>query len=133
MKMTLHVDLAAPPEEVWALVGAFGDLAQWHPWVPNCSLSEDGLTRTIHLGPNTAIEVLDPAATTPSSHSYRVEQSPVPVEDYRATWSVQARASGCTVRWSAEFTPTDPNAATFLATFFEQGFDALRDRFGSGD
>ena len=131
-ELSLHVDLSSPPEEVWALVGDFGALATWHPWVPNCTLSEDGLTRTIDLGHSAAIERLDASATSTWSQSYVVVESPMPITDYRATWSVEGSPTGCRLIWNARFTPLDDNAVFMLKSFFEQGFNALAERFGRG-
>jgi len=128
-ELSLSVVLDAPATEVWALVGDFGALAEWHPWVPNCSLSDDGLTRTIDLGATAAVEELIPEAIQPLSHSYVVIDSPMPIENYRATWRASPTPGGCRVTWTATFEPLDENAEFMLTAFIKQAFDSLKQRF----
>ena len=128
-ELSLSVVLDASAPEVWALVGDFGGLAEWHPWVPNCSLSDDGLTRTIDLGSTAAVERLLPEAIHPLSHSYVVIDSPMPIANYRATWEAIPTPTGCRVTWSATFEPLDENAEFMLTAFVKQAFDSLKQRF----
>ncbi len=130
--LALQTELAANPADVWAVAGNFGGLAEWHPWVPNCTLSDDGLTRTIHMGAMSAIEVLDPTATTDSSHSYTVSQSPMPVENYRCTWRVTGGAGKTTLSIKATFDPKgvpEEQAVAMLQGFFDTAFQVLGARF----
>ena len=131
--LALQTELPADPADVWAVAGDFGNLDQWHPWVPNCTLSDDGLTRTIHMGAMSAIEVLDPAATTENSHSYTVSQSPMPVENYRCTWTVDGEPGRTTLSIRATFEPKgvpEEQALAMLQGFFDTAFQVLGDRFG---
>ena len=94
VSISRSAQVAAPAHEVWGVVGNFGELDAWHPWVPNCTLSEDGLTRTIDLGSTAAVEVLDPSSITDLSHSYRVDRSPLPIKNYTAIWSNEYAGGG---------------------------------------
>ena len=130
-EIRVTTELPASPEQVWEVVGDFGALDAWHPWVPNCTLGEDGITRTIDMGAASAIEVLDPDATTDRSHTYRVEKSPMPVRDYRATWKVEDADDGCTLDIHATFEPVgdEAQALALLQGFFDTAVKALRKRF----
>ena len=122
--------LMAPASEVWALIGDFGALAQWHPWVPGCELSADGAERVIRAdGEVIAVERL--LSSTPLSHTYTVTEGPLPMADYRATLGVTPRPIGCRVSYRGEFVVTDPSAdvVSRLQRFFEVGFEALATRF----
>ena len=121
--------LSANAQDVWDLVGDFGAIADWHPWVPNCTLSADGRTRTIDLGDTKAVEVLLSDLSTTLSHCYTVEQSPMPIENYRATLSVSEQSKGCLLTWEARFEPLDDTAAGQIEGFFKKGCDALQARF----
>jgi hypothetical protein len=121
--------LSAPATEVWELVGDFGAIADWHPWVPNCMLSSDGRTRTIDLGETKAVEVLLTAFDEELSHTYTVEQGPMPIKNYRATLSVSALPKGCRLTWEAKFEPLHDSAAVQIERFFKKGCEALDARF----
>ena len=131
--ISLDVSLASSKEDVWALVGDFGALAEWHPMVPNCTLSEDGLTRTISLPGVSAVEVLDPEASGVWSHTYSVVSSPMPLEAYRATLSVEGTGDRARVKVHSTFKPVGvPEGAVvaMLEGFFRAGFKQLKIRFG---
>lgn len=128
--LELHVELPASPEAVWEVVGPFGGLADWHPWVPNCTLSEDGAVRTIAMGAISAIEVLE--EQTERSHTYRVQQSPMPVEDYRCTWTVTGEGGRARLGIRATFEPRgvpEEQAVAMLQGFFDAAFATLSKRF----
>ena len=127
--LQLQTEIAASPTDVWALAGDFGGLDQWHPWVPDCRLSEDGRTRTIGSGPLEAIEVLE--QTTDTSMSYRVDKSPMPIADYTCTWSVSGENS-TTLAIEATFEPKgvpEEQAVAMLTGFFQTAFQTLQKRF----
>lgn len=130
-RLERSVALAASAEDVWALVGSFGDLDTWHPWVPNCTLGKDGITRTIDLGPMSAVEVLKDEG--PLHHSYTVTKGPMPITDYLATWTAAPTDGGCTLTVVATFTPvgvSDDDAGKMLSGFFKTAFKVLGERFG---
>ena len=119
---SVSMDLAASADEVWRVVGDFGGLARWHPWVPACELSPDGQTRTMRVGDEiVAVERL--LESTPFAHVYTVDQGPFPMTVYRAELSVASSASGCRVRYHGRFRPTttEVDVAAKLQRFFEQG------------
>jgi len=118
--------VVASPGEVWALIGDFGTLDHWHPWVPNCGLDTDGTRRTIDLGDTRAVEVLDPVASGEWSQVYTVDTSPMPVEDYRAKLHVEPDGSGrARIVWEARFRSTDPTAPEQIRAFFAKGLESV--------
>ncbi|MEO1273171.1 MAG: SRPBCC family protein [Myxococcota bacterium] len=132
----LHVRLAAGQDEVWPVVGNFGRLDRWHPLVPNCRLLDDGITRVIKAGGTRVVEVLDPDATAEDAHTYRIERSPIPVRDYRATLSVRDEGSrGCTVMIQSSFQPVsgvpEPLVLGLFWGFFKLCFWSLEQRYGA--
>lgn len=127
--LALSHDFTAQPQAVWALAGDFGGLDHWHPWVPDCRLDADGRTRRIGAGPIEAVEVLQ--EQTDHSMTYTVTKSPMPVQDYRCTWSIAATGNGCTLSIEATFAPKGVPAETAIAMlsgFFENAFSALEER-----
>ena len=132
--LKLQTELAAAPDAVWAVVGDFGRLDAWHPWVPDCTLADDGITRTIGTGVMQAVEVLDPTATGPTTHTYAVRKSPMPIRDYTCTWTATPSGDGTTLAIEANFEPVgvpEETAVAMLTGFFQTGFTSLAKRFGA--
>jgi hypothetical protein len=126
------IRLAAPAAEVWAAIGPFGALADWHPVVSVCELDEiEGDTYRVLTtvdGGRLLEQLVDEG---PSHYTYRITESPLPVSDYRATLSVVPEPDGgCHVYWGSTFEPTADAADDVVGGIYEAGFEALRDRFG---
>ena len=124
------VSLPLPPEKVWAEIGGFGAIAEWHPDVSSSEVFEiEGEThRHVKIGEGVTLERL--VETGPHHYTYEIVESPLPLADHRATLSVVAEEGGCHVYWSAMFEPTDASADDIVAAFYEDGLRALRERFG---
>jgi hypothetical protein len=128
------VDLAATPEQVWALIGSFGDLA-WHPLAASVTLTGTGigqLRTTETIDGKTIIERL--TATDPSSRSYSYAGvSGLAVSNYTGKLSVTPKDAGSTVEWSSMYLPDgQPNIIIKLidTTLFKVGLESLKKRFG---
>ncbi|MFF8594484.1 SRPBCC family protein [Streptomyces sp. NPDC015220] len=136
--------LPATPAEVWAAVGAFGGLADWHPLVPP-STTEDGgdpealgAVRVFTVdGEVVARERLLERDT--GAHWYRytlLDPVPLPVADYLATLAVHPHPEGAEVVWSAVYRGTEAVAARTESLFgdgtYAAGLAALRARFARG-
>jgi len=130
---SLTVPISATADAVWAVVGDFGALADWHPLVPNCRWSEDRAARVIDVPGMKVVETLDRAASPAMGHAYTVDKTPMPVTDYAAVVEVIAHEEGCALHYRSTFTPvgvSDADAAAMLVGFFTMGFDAVATRFG---
>lgn len=115
-------------ELVWGHVGEFGSLAEWHPQVPACELSEDGLVRTIPVHPKSAVERMLPEKGGPMSYVYTVEEGPMPLKNYEATLGVRAEGDGSVIYYKAtcEADGIDPTILkSMLENFFSVAFDAV--------
>lgn len=128
--LSLSARIPAAPDAVWAVVGEFGALDTWHPWVPDCTLSSDGQTRTIGSGAIQTVETLESEGA--HTHTYRVDKSPMPVADYRCTWTATAHDAGTHLAIEATFAPAgvpEDQALAMLTGFFEAAFATLQSRF----
>jgi uncharacterized protein YndB with AHSA1/START domain len=99
------IDIAAPPDQVWQLIGGFNSLPNWLPYIPK---SEGGRVR--HLANpdgQTIVERLEAFDNAARSYSYSILQAPFPVTGYQSTLCVQATDGGgrSHVKWSGQFTP----------------------------
>jgi hypothetical protein len=127
--LALETEISAGPAAIWALAGDFGGLDQWHPWVPDCRLSEDGKTRSIGSGAMEAIEVLE--SWSDDAMTYTVTKSPMPVANYRCTWTVSGGPERTTLAIQATFEAVgvpEETAVAMLTGFFEAAFSTLAAR-----
>jgi hypothetical protein len=134
LEVAERVDLAAPPDKVWALIGAFSPT--WHPLVASVQLTGTGVgqLRTIATVDGKQIverlELMDNA-----KHFYRYTNiSGIPVSKYTGTLSVNPKGGGSTVEWRSQFLPNDQATLIvklLLSTLFKVGLESLRPRFGA--
>jgi hypothetical protein len=141
------IAIAAPADRVWQLIGGFGSLPDWLPYIPSSELSEGGRVR--HLANpdgEPIVERLEAFDQAARSYSYSILQAPFPVTGYVSTLRVVAAGSDTTgaqgtqgteggtseVIWSGRFTPagvTDEEATQLFQRIYEDGLEALAARF----
>lgn len=129
------VRLPASAARVWATIGGFNALPEWHPAVERSELSNGGQTRTLHLaGGGRIVEGLDEHDSAARLYRYRFIESPLPIENYRSSISVRDEgAEGCTVEWQGDFAADDavrPQMEKAVAGIYETGLENLRRLFG---
>ncbi len=149
-KLELSVDVAAPPEKVWAVIGNFHDLS----WVPAVAKVEgpggndpDTAKRDVTLksgGAWKAEELADYDATKTTYGTFlpHVDVKVLPVNDFSAHLSVTAVPGGSKVAWRAAFyrgymnndPPADLNEAAAMkaiTAIFQPALDGLKAKFGA--
>ncbi|WP_165074723.1 SRPBCC family protein [Paludisphaera rhizosphaerae] len=130
------IELAASPDHVWRLVGGFGSLPEWLPYIPKSELIEGGRVRRITTEDGGLIvERLESFDEADRSYSYSFVESPFPVSRYRATLHVRPadEGDGSRVDWYGEFTPvgvSDEEASRIFLAIYEGGLKALADQLG---
>jgi Polyketide cyclase / dehydrase and lipid transport/Domain of unknown function (DUF4331) len=128
------VELAASPDQVWALVGQYGGL--WHPLIANIKLTGEGVgqLRTIEtIDGKQIIERLEQMIDSQKLYRY-TNVSGLGVADYTGTFDVKAKGSGSSVEWRVEFLADNQPTLivkTIVATLMKTGFEALQKRFGA--
>lgn len=149
-KVTLSVDVAAAPADVWAVIGNFQDMS-WHPAVFSTTGeggNEIDATRVLTLGAEggpTISEVLYKYDAEKMSYSYRITDVKVevlPVTNYSSHLTVTPTATGGShVEWRGAFYRGYPNndppaelndeaAIAAVTGVYQAGLDALAARFG---
>lgn len=113
-KVVQSVTIAAPPAQVWGLMGNFDALAKWHPAVessPADKGNEVGSVRQIVLKGGGAItESLEAYDAAAMKYSYRAKDGgALPVTNYTSTLTVRAEGSGSLVEWRGAFYRAFPN------------------------
>lgn len=125
-------ELSASADDVWAVIGDFGSIADWHPLIASADVVEiDGDTHR-HLTTVDGEMILERLLeTSPRHYAYEIVEAALPVSDYRAHFSCVPEGDGCHVFWSAHFEATDPSADDIIAAIYEAGLRAIRERFQS--
>lgn len=132
-KAFASVDLSVSPDRVWQLIGGFGSLPDWLPYIPKSDLNDGGRVRHLANPSGEAIvERLESFDDVGRSYSYSILQAPFPVTGYLSTLRVLPNGNGSRVVWSGTFTPRGVSLAEASRLFqgiFEDGLKALVDRF----
>nr|WP_269153101.1 SRPBCC family protein [Methylobacterium crusticola] len=128
------VTLPAPADRVWALIGGFGSLPDWLPFIRESSLAEGGRTRHLRdVDGHPIVERLTSFDERGRRYGYHILQAPFPVTDYDATLRVSDAGDGrARVEWSGRFIPAgvgDAEAVRVFQAIFEDGLKALAARF----
>ncbi|MEU9150594.1 SRPBCC family protein [Streptomyces sp. NPDC048417] len=127
-RVTLDVRQSA--DRVWQLIGGFGSLPDWLPYITESRLSEGGRLRTLtNAEGGVIVERLEAFDETARGYTYSIVQAPFPVTGYRSTLQVVDRGGdGSRVEWSGTFTPdgvTDAEATALFEGIYRDGLAAL--------
>ena len=125
------VRVAEPPDALWANIGRFGAVGQWHPMLSRVD-SEGEHAGSLRMAEGSdgsrQVERLLEAAPERHAYRYRLESTPMPVRDYTAEFRVDSNEDGTsTVVWSAQFEPLsdDPATTETIKAFLKAGVDNI--------
>lgn len=131
------IELPFDAATVWRLVGGFGALPDWLPYITTSELGEGGRTRRLtNPDGEVIVERLLIFDEDGRSYSYAILQAPFPVTDYVSTLRVSAKSNdaGSRVIWSGHFTPRGVSAADATQLFqgiYDAGLAALAAHYQS--
>lgn len=121
-----------PVDELWALIGDFGDTGKWSGRPPEGCVQEGeglGALRTLTLADGRKI-VDRLEAQTAYSYSYSIVTAPLPYRSYRATMAVEPiDATSSRFRWTGEFEPKgigDEEAIAFTEGIYAMGIGLMQ-------
>jgi Polyketide cyclase / dehydrase and lipid transport len=125
-------DFALPLDDLWDIIGDFGDTGRWSGRPPEACVQEGegiGALRTLYI--QDGREIVDRLeAQTDYSYSYSIVTSPLPYKSYRATMSVEPIDQGHSrFRWTGEFEPdglSDADAIAFTQNVYNMGIAMMR-------
>jgi carbon monoxide dehydrogenase subunit G len=127
------VDVAAPPEKVWAVVGSFG--GSWHPLIARVELIGSGvgqLRKIETIDGKQIIERLE--AMDDSQRLYRYTNiSGIPASNYTGTFDVKPKGAGSSVDWRVQYLADGQGTLVvkiIVSTLLKTGLGALKKRFG---
>lgn len=135
--LSRSADVKGTPAQVWALIGPFCAIQDWHPAIGACT--QDGKTpptRTLVTKDGaTFVELQTGYSFTKHRYSYTFTSSPLPVTHYASTFEVVAKNKHVsTVTWSSTYTP-DPgkeqDAKNALNGIYETGLDAIKTKLAN--
>ena len=106
------VTTSAAPDAVWAAIGDFCGIENWHPAVAECALSEhDGTRRrtlTVANDGGTIVEDLVAWDDENMTYTYKIiEAGPLPVANYESTIKVSPDGAGSRIDWVGTFDAKD--------------------------
>lgn len=104
------VTIEADPDLVWSIVGDTEGIASWMPGVESCVVT--GSIRQVGLaGGSTATEEIVERDDAMRSLSYRIVDSPMPIESHSATIRVTANGASTTATYELDVAPDELAAA----------------------
>lgn len=133
LRNTVRID--ASPETVWNVLG---DLAATHQWIPGiASARVEGGERVCVTADgfeiHETISDYDPRTRT---FNYRQTRVPIPVQNSRGRFAVEADGMGAVVVWDAEFDVLDAAKSTEVTTmvdqYYKQTLVSLQKKIESG-
>jgi mxaD protein len=140
LSVTMSVELAASPRDVWSVVGAFDKLQGWHPAVASTTMegspTQPGAVRILHLnGGGDINETLTSYNDQDTRMTYVINESPLPVANYESFIAITHTGKGhALVIWGSTFDAAggadDAKAKSVIAGVYKAGFDTLRKKFG---
>lgn len=127
----------ASPTRVWELIGGFGSLPDWLPYIPESTFSEGGRVRHLkNPEGDTIVERLMEFNEEQRFYSYHILQAPFPVVDYLSTLRVHEISGDdnvAEVQWSGRFVPegaTDDEVIALFTGIYSDGLEALHTSLG---
>ncbi|KOG59438.1 SRPBCC family protein [Streptomyces flaveolus] len=122
----------ASPEKVWSLIGGFGSLPDWLPYIPESTALEGGRIRRLkNPEGEVIIERLVDFNETERHYSYAILQAPFPVNGYVSTirvHTIPGQENAAEVQWSGRFNPdgaTEDEVVDLFTGIYRDGLDAL--------
>jgi hypothetical protein len=120
-----HARLAAPAEEVWALIRDPGGIAGWLPGVEAVRMDgDDRIVTAMGADIREACDVDDALRR----FQYTITDGPLTFDLHRSTIDVLEDGDGCVVVYGIEIQPGDMVA--IMDAISASGVAALKERFG---
>ncbi|MBS0249530.1 MAG: SRPBCC family protein [Proteobacteria bacterium] len=139
-KIEIKVDRKAAKDNsklLWERFGNFCQIAEWHPAVRSCTEGkEDGVVyRTLSLEDGGKIKERL-LSLSPSGYRYAIVESPLPVKNYEANFSVNSTNDELDIVWSASYDAadgkTDRDARAAIDSVFKSGITSIKSKLPDG-
>jgi carbon monoxide dehydrogenase subunit G len=121
---TTETTINASPDEVWAVIGDYYDLAAWMPGMDSCEKDgDDRILSTMGMTIRERLTKLDEARHT---MTYSIVESPLSLEKHEATITVHDGTGSSRVTWDVEVVPD--HMLDILVGTYGQALEALKQR-----
>lgn len=131
------VQVKGEPAAVWAKIGAWCAIKDWHPAVAKCDEKAGAQpVRTVTLIDGGKFKETR-LATAKTGYQYRIDESPLPVTAYKATFSVapaKGKKGATTITWAAQFKAKDvkdAEAKDVITGVFSTGLESIKKSMGN--
>jgi hypothetical protein len=131
--LTRSVEVKGSAATVWAKIGGFCAIKDWHPAIGSCKQNgKSPPTRTLVTkdGAATFVELQTGHSAKKRFYSYTFTSAPVPVTHYSSTFKVTAKDKyTSTVTWSGEYMPDagkEKDAMDALTGIYESGLAEIK-------
>ena len=121
----VEVKIERSPDEVWALIGDFGGLANWMPGIDACEL--DGDVRKLQTMGMEIQEQLKSRDDRTRTISYSIVDAPISLEHHLATISIAGSGDDSILTWAWEIRPDDMAGA--FGPVYEGSAQAVKQHF----
>ncbi|MER5280608.1 SRPBCC family protein [Streptomyces sp. NPDC002809] len=133
---TVTLDMPHSAGRIWQLIGGFGSLPDWLPYITDSRLSDGGRLRTLtNADGGVIVERLEAFDEATRTYRYSIAQAPFPVTGYLSTLRViDLGPEGGRVEWSGTFTPDGTSDSEAIALFdgiYRDGLAALAGTLGT--
>jgi len=138
LTVSKHVVVNASADEVWALVGDYNSLDQWHPAITKSELRGDGRAggdiRVLTLADGNALyDELTAYDEAAKQYTYRLLKSPLPLYGYLGSMVVSDNGNNTsTIEWKSRFYAdgvSDAEAVELIQGVYTAGLTSLQARF----
>ena len=129
-----EINVKAPADKVWAMIGPFCSIKTWHPAIGKCTEANGVRTLVTKDGKATFVEKQTKNDPSGMEYSYEIEKSPLPITDYKSTIKVTDKGDGASkITWSSTYTPDkgkEDAADQAIAGIYQGGLDNIQKMAG---
>lgn len=138
MTVSINATIAAPLDDVWAMISDFPNLRRWHPLVERCDTegTGEGAVRTVHFADSWAAERLERLDNDQHILHYAVidGSNPSAIGLHGAISLIAAQDGATELAWTSGVDPARPDAKAlddYLEHYYRDRIEHLRAAVGA--
>ena len=133
LETKVQVDVKAAPAAVWAAIGDFCDLPDWHPIVAKCEIKKDGdkTSRILWIGEDKEWSFKELLTSSDGSHyKYTATKiGPLPIKNYKSHLSIKPNGSGTHIDWQTTYDANgkpDADVQKIMDDVYQDGMKGIK-------
>jgi len=132
-EVTETIEVEASPDSVWAAIGDFCGIKEWHPVIEGCDVKNDGDDKVRTLTTKDGAQFVEKQTAwddAGKSYTYTILSSPLPLTAYTSTLGVSGSGTVSTITWTGSFTPNaaDGSVEKVVASIYQAGLGGIKSR-----